>query len=111
MNTQQTDMTIANIIAQQIGGRAFFMLGTNQKIGDERSLAFNVRGARETGVNKIRVTLELDDTYTVEFWKVPLGARAIVADKRPVLLHSSPGVYADGLHECIEFHTGLALSL
>jgi hypothetical protein len=111
MNTTTEAKTIPEIIAAQIGSRAFFMMGTNQKIGDGATLAFNVRGARETGCNKIRVTLCGDDTYCVEFWRVPVGARAIVAGKAPVLLHHSEGVYADGLHQCIEYHTGLALSL
>jgi len=62
-----TDMTVANTIAKQIGSRAFFLMGTRHKLGDEDSLTFDIRGSRT--VNKIRVRLNVMDLYDLTFWK------------------------------------------
>lgn len=99
-----TDMTVANTIARQIGHRAFVMMGTRYKLGDERSLTFDVRGSRI--VNKIRVTLNSMDLYDLEFWKVGRAPkfRVEVVDVRT-------DVYFDALREVIERVTGLYLSL
>ncbi len=94
-------MTIANTIAAQIGTRAFFMLGTRAKFGDADSLSFNISGCQR--FNRIRITLSADDTYTVHFLKIR-GLNQIACLERN-------GIYADGLHQCIEHNTGLALSL
>ncbi len=93
--------TITQTIAAQIGARAFFMLGTRAKFGDADSLSFDIRGCPL--FNRIRVTLSADDTYTVHFLKIR-GLNQLAFLERT-------GVYADGLHQCIEHNTGLALSL
>jgi hypothetical protein len=99
-----TDMTVANTIARQIGHRAFVMMGTRYKLGDERSLTFDVRGSRT--VNKIRVTLNTGDLYDVDFLKV---GRA--PTYRVVLVDERTDIYFDALREVIERATGLRLSL
>jgi hypothetical protein len=99
-----TDMTIANEIASQIGHKAFFMMGTTCKFGDERSLTFNFKGCREW--NKVSVILAGDDTYTVEFFKIGRAPKFAWKSSGPI-----EGVYCDGLHELIERRTGLATSL
>ena len=96
-----TDLTVANIIAQQIGGKAFYMLGTRYKVGDEKSLRFDIRGCSK--ISHIRITLDPSDTYTVEFMKVRK-----MSCKNVEILHD---IYADQLHEIIERKTGLYLSL
>lgn len=42
-------------------------MGTRLKLGDEKSLTFDIRGTRE--FSKIKVTLCADDTYNVTFYK------------------------------------------
>ena len=97
-------LTVPQIIAKQIGGRAFYMMGTMSKIGDGNTLIFNLRGSPKH-ISKIRVTLDPSDTYTLEFWRGAIG-------KHPAKLETSiSGVYAEGLNQAIEHHTMLALSL
>ena len=100
MNTA-TDLTVANTISQQIGARAFFMMGTRQKLGDADSLRFDIRGSARG--NRICVTLDASDTYTVQLLKVRGLHAGVVAE--------NSGIYCDGLRQVIEGMTGLALSL
>ena len=96
-----TDLTIANTIAEQIGNRAFFMMGTRSKVGGPNYLSFDVRGSK--AVSHVRVTLNAMDTYDVEFLKIR-GTNIKTVSK-------SEDIYAESLHEIISVHTGLALSL
>jgi hypothetical protein len=94
-------LAVANIISEQIGPRAFLMMGTRHKLADGPALLFDIRGSRR--FNKVKVSLTPDDTYTVEFWKVR---------SHSILSHLvRENVYADSLNQCIEHNTGLALSL
>src|SRR4051812_17080735 len=99
-----TDLTVANTIAEQIGNRAFIMMGTTQKVGDEKSLMFNIRGTKFC--NKIRVTLNASDLYDVEFIKI---------GRAPGFEVATPGmcfnVYAEDLRVTIEEYSGLRLAL
>jgi hypothetical protein len=104
MTTTENKMQVANTIAHQIGALAFMMMGTMNKLGAANSLIFNLRGSPKR-IDKIVVTLEPSDTYRVDFYR---GAIA----RHPAKLEASvDGVYADGLKQCIEHHTGLELSL
>lgn len=101
MMTTTNVLTVANTIAAQIGSRAFYMMGTRQKLGDSYSLRFDIRGSVRG--NRICVTLDASDTYTVELFKVRGMSSRLVAE--------NSGVYNDGLRQVIEGMTGLALSL
>ena len=91
--------TVAQTIAQQIGNRAFFMMGTKlDKWADGNALIFKVRGSKR--VKMVKVTLAADDTYTVGFFG--LAARKVA---------ECECVYVEQLHCTIEQHTGLYLSL
>lgn len=107
MSETTTDMTVANTIAKQIGGRAFFMMGTQHKIGGENYLSFNIRGCKT--VSHIRVTLEAMDTYKIEFLKVRNGTAR--REHQIVTVAEETGVYAEDMHRFIAKQTGLALSL
>ena len=99
--TTASVLTVANTIAQQIGARAFFMMGTRRKLGTSDSLIFDIRGSVRG--NKVVVTLDASDTYTVQLFKVRgLASRMVVENS---------GVYNDGLRQVIEGMTGLDLSL
>ena len=104
MPTTQDSIAIANTIAEQIGGRAFLMLGTRQKLAIDKGLLFDLRGS-PMNIHKIQVRLEPSDTYTVQFWSGATG-------RHPAkLIHESDNIYADGLCQCIEINTGLRTSL
>ena len=99
--------SVAGIIADQIGGKALFMLGANSLVDLGGALIFKVgRGARnEKGsVTHIKVTLnEATDTYTFEAFfcrGINLTTRAKVE-----------GAYVDMLPEFLKSSTGMALSL
>ena len=98
-----TTNQVAQTIAQQIGNRAFFMMGAKNLMADGNTLTFKV-GSNAKKVTHVRVTLEPFDTYRMEF----LNIRGFNA---PKTLSEVDGVYFDGLHQVIESNTGLALSL
>lgn len=100
-----TDMTVANTIAQQIGHRAFVMMGTRHKLGDDLSLTFDIRGSRT--VNKIRVRLNVLDLYDLTFWKVTRRN----GEFKVKVVEEVEDIYFDGLRDVIERVTGLCLSL
>jgi hypothetical protein len=97
---------IAQIIADQIGGRAFFMLGASEKMGSEKALTFKV-GKNSKSVSHIRVTLEPSDTYKVEAIRVR-RSKGVLGSK---VLEEQQMVYVDSLHRVIEAMTGLRTSL
>jgi hypothetical protein len=98
--TTTSVLTVANTIAAQIGARAFFMMGTRNKLGTADSLIFDLRGSARG--NKIVVTLDASDTYTVQLFKTRgLSSRMVVENS---------GVYNDGLRQVIEGMTGLVLT-
>lgn len=104
MNTTQDNLAIATTIAKQIGARAFFMLGTRQKLATENGLLFDLRGS-PLHIHKIQVRLDPSDTYTVQFWTGAMG-------RHPAkLIHEADNIYADGLCQCIEINTGLRTQL
>jgi len=59
---------IAQIIRQQIGGGAMFMMGAQNLIAIENGLSFRVRGSNIA--NHITVVLKPSDTYIVTFNKI-----------------------------------------
>jgi len=83
MNTAtQTDLTVANVILEQLGGRRFIaMTGARNILGDATSLQLKIgRGARD-GITNLRVELDLgSDTYTVTFYRIRGTKVAEVAD-------------------------------
>jgi hypothetical protein len=105
MNAERTTLQIADTILQQLGGRRFIMMtGAKNFIirGADRSLQFNV-GRNPKGITKVRIALDLSDTYTMTFYKIRGIDCAMVA--------SIDGIYADQLCRAIERETGLATTL
>jgi len=96
-------MTIASIILAQLGGsgRLSAMIGARDFLDCGDALAFRFTARALHGINRVKVRLAGDDTYTVTLYKGRLADQ--VAE--------STGVYCDALRETIEHHTGLALSL
>ena len=94
-----TNQEIAQIIASQIGNRAFTMIGAKHLMAIERGLQFRV-GGNAKRVSWIQVILDPMDTYTFR----TLGAKGQVKNE-------VTGVYADMLLDLIETYTGMYTSL
>ena len=89
---------IANIIKDQLGHKALYMIGAKDLTGSENALSFRI-GRNCKSVNAIKITLEPSDTYTVEFLR---GSKVVA---------KCEDVYCDSLHQVIERHTGMYTSL
>jgi len=94
-----TNQIVAHTILEQLGGNRFAaMTGAKNFACDESSLQFSI-GRNSHGINKVRVTLEASDTYTVEFFKIrKLDAK---------LVERCNDIYADQLQDVFRCITGL----
>lgn len=95
-------MTTAQIISNQIGSRAFFMIGAKNLLDFGNALQFDV-GRGPKSVTKARIELADDDTYTCTFYR---GRGVNIREASKVEM-----VYADSLRQVIESNTGLYTSL
>lgn len=107
IQTAERNQEIAKIIAQQIGGKAFYMLGAKNKIYGENEkgqtyLGFKIRGSRKANYIKVIYNDGLD-IYNIEFGKIRNFEYKIVKTVEEV--------YCDQLHDIIEKETGLYTSL
>ena len=95
---------VAKIILQQLGGNRFAMftgaknfVAHNEKLG---ALSLRVpMNTTKDRVAMVKITLDYNDTYTVEFFKV--------RKNEATLVHKSEGIYCDMLQDCFLEHTGL----
>lgn len=89
--------SVAQEILQQLGGNKFLaMTGAKQLVGDTRSLQFSLRAR---GINKMRITLDASDTYTLEGFSY----RNLTMKK----VWEKSGIYADDLQTVFTQMTGL----
>ena len=93
--------TISRIILNQIGHGALFMLGAKDHILEDNGTSFRVRGSKIA--NHVKVTLQPNDTYTVEFRKIH-GYKC-------TLIKSFSDIYCDQITAIIGRTLGLATSL
>jgi hypothetical protein len=89
---------IGQTIAEQIGNRAFVMMGAKDLVAGANYLQFRV-GKNSKRVSRVIVTLSPDDTYQVEAWR---GSAL-----RGSLAGTRSGVYVDQLNTALESLTGL----
>ena len=62
-----TDMTVANEILRQLGGREFIrMTGAKSLTGDASSLSMSI-ARNASGATRLKVTLNPNDLYDLEF--------------------------------------------
>lgn len=107
MTTKVTDIATAEEILRQLGGRRFaLMVGAKNFMSIENGLQFALpnRFAKD-GINKVRVVLDGDDTYTVTFWRTQSKAPYVF----PVA--ACPGVYNEELQSVFKEQTGLDTKL
>ncbi len=93
------------IIILQLGGqrRLEAMISARNFAADDKSLTFSFSGSRKA--NRCRITLEPDDLYTFELWKI--NRRTMEADR--VNLRRS--TQAGELKRVFTLFTGLDLNL
>ena len=103
--TSKLDMTIAQTILNQLGGRRFIaMTGAKTFTASQNSLQFALPSYfAKNGINRVRVTLQPSDTYRVQFFKI----RAVKVDT----ISEFDGIYADTLPKLFTEQTGLQTSL
>lgn len=95
------NVEIANIIRDQIGRKALYMMGAKNLAAVERGLQFRIRGCSK--INCIQIVLNEYDTYNVTYYKLGKIDYKEVAEEF--------NIYADMLHADIEEKTGLILKL
>lgn len=104
-----TDTTIPNETLRQLGGRNQLAAMTGSKnftAVDDRTLSFRIPGTMTCNRNKcnyIKITLDANDTYRVEFGKV-WGSKY-----RTIAIETD--IYVDRLVKTIEEATGAYLNL
>jgi hypothetical protein len=81
------------------------MMGARELLADDRTLIFRI-GKNANGVNRISVTLDWDDTYTVKFLRQSGAPMFTVRTVSEVSM-----VHAEDLRRVLESGTGLYLSL
>lgn len=97
-----SDLTVANTILEQIGGKKFcLMVGAKYLVGSERSLQFRFQMFRKA--NSCRILLTDDDLYTMEFYKI--GRAPGCGDYEPVKVFE--GLFFDMLAQTFKEYTGL----
>ncbi len=102
MNSAAKTLDVAETILAQLGGGRFIMMtGAKNILGDASSLQLRFQGSQKA--NSLRVVLESDDTYTVEFFKI----RGISCRE----VSSLSMVQASSLRTVFESATGLRTSL
>ena len=103
---QKQNLQVAKIIAEQIGNRAFTMMGTNRLVAIDKGLQFNVRGLRgRNNINQIVIRLNGLDYYDIEFNHY--SKKTFSTN----LVNGVDNISVDVLHKIIEEYTGLYLSL
>lgn len=96
-----TDLTIANTIRAQLGNRFVVMTGACNFLGDARSLSFKI--GRNRTCSHVRVTLNAQDLYDIEFIRCRKGESNVVFE--------SLSVHAENLARAIGAATEMAVTL
>lgn len=104
-----TDKTVANIILHQLGGNKFIMMTGAKHFGcDDNSLSFKI-GKNHAGVNHVKITLNVMDTYDMVLEKVSMSRKTHEVKRKVIGSHE--GIYNDMLQDCFTQTTGLYTSL
>lgn len=64
----ESNLSVANTILDQLGNNKFIaMTGAKQFVGSEDSLTFRLPRGSKLGINMVRIKLNDDDLYDIEF--------------------------------------------
>lgn len=94
------DQTVALTILAQLGGNRFrVMTGANLMTSTEKSLGFRIPAAKNR-INYVRITLDGNDLYKVEFLAIRSGSVKTVSTVEGVGVENLRDVFteATGLH-------------
>lgn len=97
-----SDLTVANTIAEQLGGRQFMvMTGVKEFLGSDNALSFRIPKCDylKDGISHCRIELTPMDVYTVTFYKWRGGHAVTVSEHE--------NVYAEDLQDLFTEVTGL----
>ena len=95
---------IAQTIHEQIGNKAYFMMGARNIVAGESWISFKTGRVAAGKANYVKVTYNHgSDLYVMEFLRLHGRTTKFIATEF--------GVYAEGMHSRIEKHTGLATRL
>lgn len=109
----------AETIYQQLGaGRFAAMTGAKYFVADKNKLRFRI-GKNSSRANKVEITLDADDTYTITFSKfTPYSCKFNKKDgtfketsEKDIIIEKYEGVYADVLQNVFTQVTGLYTKL
>jgi hypothetical protein len=101
-----TEHTVALTILAQLGNRCMQMIGAKNILTSENALTFKI-GRNAKSVSHIRISLDADDTYTIEALRV----RKQNGVPKCTTVEISSCVYVDRMHKTIERFTGMYTSL
>ena len=94
----------AQTTIQQLGGNKFCaMTGAKSFVAGDNLLQFKIGRGAKNGINTVRINLDDDDTYSVEFWRVRGVSMTKVCEESQV--------YADRLQATFTAATGLDTKL
>jgi hypothetical protein len=109
--------TAADIILQQLGGqrRLKIVMGAKDFFSDgkyNQTLVFKFTCRAKEGINYIRITLNSNDTYDLEFIKIGRKKDKELGIFLPVhnVVNTFQGAYAEMLASVINSHTGLIIN-
>src|ERR1039458_2411264 len=100
------DIQVAQTILNQLGGAQFAALtGARNFVSGADFLQFSLPSGAKSHINKVRITLDPSDTYTVEFFNLNLraGLCSLVSERSDI--------YCDNLQDLFESETGLYVTL
>lgn len=108
-------MTVANEILKQLGGNKFLaMTGANHLLSDGNTLRMNLP-KNASKANRLWITLNADDTYTMNFFKFTAGRlnkkTFVWTEDKKVDVKEVKGVYCDMLQDIFTSVTGMYTSL
>jgi hypothetical protein len=106
--TAAADLTVANTILEQLGGRRFMaMTGANTFIGSATGLSFKLPKSKD-GANVVRIELTPLDLYDIETVSVRRSKTKGITFTTKTQVS---GIYCDVLESTIARITGLATRL
>lgn len=104
-------MRVADIILNQLGGNRFVvMTGSKNFVSDGNTLRMTL-AKNASKANRLWITLEADDTYTMRFFKYTapkLNTKTYTfTDEKSTEVKTTKGVYFDMLQDIFTKTTGL----
>ena len=104
-------MEIAKTILSQLGGNKFIaMTGSKNFISDGNTLRMSL-SRNKTAANRLYITLEGDDTYTMKFFKATGGRFKIKPfewiEYKETIVAEFEGIYCDMLQDMFTEVTGM----